>query len=52
MNKSKQDYLLSPNKSRNSAAVAIDNVSLDLFPPGDTSATLTNLKTKELLPFE
>ena len=32
-----------PNKSRNSAAVAIDSVNLDLFPPGDTSATLTNL---------
>ena len=34
----------SPNKSRNSAAVAIERVSRDLLPPGDTSATFTNLE--------
>lgn len=36
--------LVLPKRSRNSAAVAIERVSRDLLPPGETSATLTNLK--------
>ena len=42
----KKRIILLPKRSRNSAAVAIERVSRDLFPPGETSATFTNLKMK------
>ena len=41
---SKTNFEILPKRSRNSAAVAIERVSRDLFPPGETSATFTNLK--------